>query len=148
MQEKIKSELKQAMLAKNTDRISTIRMMSAALTNELIYLQKSPTDTLSDEEVIKVLKREAKKRKDAIEQFVSAGRAELAEGEEIELAIIEEFLPEQMSREEIQSKIAAKLKTETIDPSKKGQFIGAMLKELGDSADGALVKEIVDELLK
>ncbi len=148
MQEKIKSELKQAMLAKNTDRISTIRMMSAALTNELIYLQKSPTDTLSDEEVIKVLKREAKKRKDAIEQFVSAGRAELAEGEEIELTIIEEFLPEQMSREEIQSKIAAKLKTETIDPSKKGQFIGAMLKELGDSADGALVKEIVDELLK
>lgn len=148
MQEKIKNELKQAMLAKNTDRISTIRMMSAALTNELIYLQKSPTDTLSDEEVIKVLKREAKKRKDAIEQFVSAGRAELAEGEEIELAIIEEFLPEQMSREEIQSKIAAKLKTETIDPSKKGQFIGAMLKELGDSADGALVKEIVDELLK
>lgn len=148
MQEKIKNELKQAMLAKNTDRISTIRMMSAALTNELVYLQKSPTDTLSDEEVIKVLKREAKKRKDAIEQFVSAGRAELAEGEEIELAIIEEFLPEQMSREEIQSKIAAKLKTETIDPSKKGQFIGAMLKELGDSADGALVKEIVDELLK
>lgn len=148
MQEKIKSELKQAMIAKNMDRVNVLRMLSAAMTNELVYLQRTPTDILSDEEVIKVLKRELKKRKDAIEQFTAAGRPELAESENAELLVIEEFLPAQMSKEEIITKVSARLEAEPIDASKKGQFVGMMMKELGDSADGALVKEVIDELVK
>ncbi len=148
MQEKIKAELKQAMVDKKMERLGVLRMLSAALTNELVYMQKLPTDTLEDAEVLKVLKRELKKRKDAIEQFTTAGRPELAEGELAEAKIIEEFLPTQMSKEEILAKVSAKLATDPIDSSKKGQFVGLMLKELGDSADGALVKEVVDELVK
>ncbi|MEA4910626.1 putative protein YqeY [bioreactor metagenome] len=148
MQEKIKAELKQAMMNKDMERLGVLRMLSAAFTNELVYLQKLPTDALEDAEVLKVLKRELKKRKDAIEQFTNAGRPELAEGEMAEAKIIEEFLPAQMSREEILAKVSEKLAAEAIDPSKKGQFVGTMLKELGDSADGALVKEVIDELVK
>lgn len=148
MQEKIKGELKQAMMDKNMEKVGVLRMITAAFTNELVYLQRTPTDTLSDEEVLKVLKRELKKRKDAIEQFNAAGRPELAEGEMSEAKIIEEFLPAQMSREEIVDKVTEKLATEDVDTSGKGKFIGMILKELGDSADGALVKEVVDELVK
>lgn len=148
MQEKIKAELKQAMMDKKMERLGVLRMLSAALTNELVYMQKLPTDTLEDAEVLKVLKRELKKRKDAIEQFTTAGRPELVEGELAEAKIIEEFLPTQMSKEEILAKVSAKLATDPIDSSKKGQFVGLMLKELGDSADGALVKEAIDELVK
>ncbi len=148
MQEKIKAELKQAMMDKKMERLGVLRMLSAALTNELVYMQKLPTDTLEDAEVLKVLKRELKKRKDAIEQFTTAGRPELVEGELAEAKIIEEFLPTQMSKEEILAKVSAKLATDPIDSSKKGQFVGLMLKELGDSADGALVKEAIDELIK
>lgn len=148
MQEQIKAELKKAMMEKNMDRLNVLRMISAAFTNELVTLGRMPTDALSDEEVMKVLKREVKKRKDSIEQYTNAGRPELAEEEVAEANVIEEFLPAQMSREEIFAKISEKIAAESVDPAKKGQFIGMMMKELGDTADGTLVKEIIDELVK
>ncbi len=148
MQEQIKSELKKAMMDKNMTRVNTLRMLLASFTNELVTLGRTPTDTLSDEEVMKVLKREVKKRKDSIEQYINAERPELAEDEKSEMIIIEEFLPEMMSKEEIGKIISEKLKNENIDPNKKGQFIGMIMKELGDRADGVLVKEIIDELIK
>ena len=66
----------------------------------------------------------------------------------IKMTIIEEFLPEQMSREEIMKRVSEKLTSDPIDPSKKGQFIGAMMRELGSNADGGIVKEVIDELVK
>lgn len=153
MQEQIKAELKKAMMEKNAERLGVIRMLSAAFTNEMvsearISSGKSSDEPLTDEEVLKVLKREAKKRKDSIEQYTSAGRPELAEDEMKEMKIIEEFLPAQMTREEIMKRVSEKLATESIDPTKKGQFIGAMMRELGSNADGGMVKEIIDELIK
>ena len=148
MQEQIKAELKKAMVEKNMERLGVIRMISAAFTNELVTLGRMPTDTLSDEESTKVLKREAKKRKEMIDQYTEAGRPELAEEESFEMNILNEFLPAQMSREEIFSKISEKLATDPVDATKKGQFVGIMLKELGDTADGSIVKEIIDELVK
>lgn len=148
MQEQIKSELKKSMMEKNMERVNVIRMLVASFTNELVSLGRVPTDTLSDEEVLKVLKREVKKRKDSIDQYTNAGRPELAEDEKSEMNIINEFLPEMMSKEEITKRISERLANETIDPAKKGQFMGVMIKELGDIADGALVKEIVDGLIK
>lgn len=130
------------------ERVNVIRMLVASFTNELVSLGRVPTDTLSDEEVLKVLKREVKKRKDSIDQYTNAGRPELAEDEKSEMNIINEFLPEMMSKEEITKRISERLANETIDPAKKGQFMGVMIKELGDIADGALVKEIVDGLIK
>ena len=146
MQEKIKAEIKPAMIAKDTVLLGTLRMILAAFTNELVTQGHPPTDPLSDLDCMKVIKRLSKQRKDSIEQFTRGGRPELADDERAELAIIEGFLPAQMSEEEIESKVKAKLQESPLDPSKKGQFIGMMMKELGDTADGAMVKVVIDRL--
>ena len=146
MQEQIKSSLKPAMIAKDTVRLGTIRMLLAAFTNELVTQGRPPTDPLSDEDCMKVIKRLAKQRKDSIEQFIAGGRPELAEDEKAELVIIEELLPAQMTEAEIESKVAAKLAESPLDSTKKGQFVGTMMKELGSNADGALVKSVIDRL--
>lgn len=146
MQEQIKSALKPAMIAKDTVRVGTIRMIMAAFTNELVTQGRPPTDPLTDADCIKVIKRLAKQRKDSIDQYATAGRPELAEDEKAELAVIEEFLPAQMSEAEIEAKVAAKLAESPLDPTKKGQFVGTMMKELGDTADGAVVKAVIDRL--
>lgn len=146
MQEKIKAEIKPAMIAKDTVHLGTLRMILAAFTNELVTQGHPPTDPLSDLDCMKVIKRLSKQRKDSIEQFTRGGRPELADDERAELAIIEGFLPAQMSEEEIESKVQVKLQESPLDPSKKGQFIGMMMKELGDTADGAVVKLVIDRL--
>mgnify|MGYP003563389693 CR=1 FL=1 len=146
MQEKIKAELKPAMIAKDTVRVGTIRMMLAAFTNELVTQGRPPTDPLSDADCMKVVKRLAKQRKDSIDQYSAAGRPELAEDEQAELLVIDSFLPEAMPEAEIETRVAAKLAESPLDPTKKGQFIGMMCKELGDTVDGALVKQVIDRL--
>ena len=146
MQEKIKAEIKPAMIAKDTVRLGTLRMIMAAFTNELVTQGHPPTDPLTDEDCMKVIKKLGKQRKDSIDQFIAGGRPELAEDERAELVIIEEFLPAQMSEADIESKVAAKLAESPLDPTKKGQFIGMMMKELGETADGAVVKAVIDRL--
>ncbi len=147
MQEQIKSAIKPAMLAKDTVRLGTLRMLIAAFTNELVTQGRPPTDPLSDEDCMKVIKRLAKQRKDSIEQFISGGRPELAEDEKKELVIIEEFLPAQIGEAEIEAKIKEKLAESPVDASGKGKFIGMIMKELGSNADGMLVKQVVDRLV-
>lgn len=147
MQEKIKAEIKAAMIAKNMDRLNVLRLISAAFTNELVSQGRPPTEPLSDEDCMKVLKRMAKQRKDSIEQFSAGGREDLADSEKAELGIIEGLLPAQMSEAEIEEKVRAKLAVEPIDPSKKGIFVGTMMKELGGNADGALVKAVIDRIV-
>ena len=146
MQETIKSALKPAMIAKDAVRVGTLRMIMSAFTNELVTQGHPPTDPLSDADCLKVIKRLSKQRKDSIEQFTAAGRQELADDEKLELAIIEEFLPSQMSEADIEARVQAKLAESPLDPTKKGQFIGMMMKELGDTADGAVVKAVIDRL--
>lgn len=146
MQETIKSAIKPAMIAKDTVRLGTLRMIMAAFTNELVTQGHPPTDPLSDEDCMKVIKKLGKQRKDSIDQFIAGGRPELAEDERAELAIIEEFLPAQMSEADIEAKVALKLAESPLDPTKKGQFIGMMMKELGETADGAVVKSVIDRL--
>lgn len=147
MQEQIKASIKAAMIAKEMDKLQVLRLISAAFTNELVSQGHPPTDPLSDEDCMKVVKRLAKQRKDSIEQFTAGGRADLAESELAELAIIEELLPAQMSEAEIEEKVKAKLAAEPIDSTKKGIFVGQMMKELGGNADGALVKAVIDRLV-
>lgn len=147
MQDNIKAEIKAAMIAKNMERLQVLRLISAAFTNELVSQGRPPTDPLSDEDCMKVIKRLAKQRKDSIEQFTAGGREDLAESEKAELAVIETLLPAQMSEAEIEQKIKEKLAANPIDPTKKGMFIGQMMKELGDTADGAIVKAVIDRLV-
>lgn len=146
MQEKIKAEIKPAMIARDTVRLGTLRLIIAAFTNELVTQGRPPTDPLSDEDCMKVIKRLSKQRKDSIEQFIAGGRPELAEDEKAELAVIESFLPAQMTEEEIEARVKAKLAESPLDPTKKGQFVGIMMRELGADADGALVKSVIDRL--
>jgi uncharacterized protein len=147
MQEEIKSGIKAAMIAKDSVRLGVLRGLSAAFTNELVAKGKLPSDSLTDEEVLAVIKRESKRRKDSIDQFTSGGRADLAEDEQAELAILEEFLPTMMSREQIREVVQAKMaEMGEVDKSKLGQFTGMIIKELAGKADGADVKVVVDEL--
>lgn len=146
MQENIKAAIKAAMIAKDSVRLGTLRLVSAAFTNELVTQGRPPQEPLSDEDCMKVLKRMAKQRKDSIQQFIDGGRPELADDEKAELAVIEAMLPTAMSEADIEARIAAKLAESPLDPAKKGQFVGMMMKELGDTADGATVKAVIDRL--
>lgn len=148
LQGDIKENIKDAMRAKNQVKLTVLRGLSAAFTNELVAKGRKPDGELTDDEALAVIMRESKKRKDSIEQFTAGGRPELAESEQAELSILATFLPEQMSREEIEKVVQAKKDEMGItDASHKGQFIGAVMKDLKGRADGKLVQEIVDSLL-
>ena len=147
--EKITTGIKAAMKAKDSVRLNALRGIKTAFTNELVASKRTPQDTLSDEEAITVLSRLAKQRKDSIDQFTKGNRPELAEKEAQELAILEEFLPEMLSIEEIQEIVAAK-KAElgVTDKSSMGRLMGALMKELKGKADGKMVKDAVDAALE
>lgn len=148
MHEKIQNEIPEAMRAKDNVRLNTLRGAIAAFTNEAVALKRTPKDKLSDKEVIVVLRRLVKQRKDSLEQFKKGGRDDLAKNEEAELKVLEEFLPAQMSEEKIKE-IVLKKKEElgVTDKSKMGQFMGAVMKGLKGEADGSLVKKIIEEVL-
>lgn len=148
LHEQIKGEVKQAMLAKDTVKLSVVRGMVSAFTNELVATGKMPQDILDDAGVLKVIKKLANQRKDSIEQFEKGGRPELADGERAELTILEKYLPALMSRDEIKKVAIAKKEALGItDKAKTGQLTGAIMKELGGNADGNDVKAVVEELL-
>ncbi len=107
-----------------------------------------PQDMLEDEDVMTVIAKEAKKRKDSIQQFEAAGRPELAADEKAELAIIEAYLPAQMSEDEIKAFVAAKKAELGVSTAADTvTLIRAVMPELKGKADGALVKKAVDEAL-
>jgi uncharacterized protein YqeY len=97
--------------------------------------------------VLAVIKRLAKQRKDSIEQFQKGNREDLVEGEEKELVVLESYLPQLMSKEEIEPiAIAKKEELGITDKGKKGQLIGAVMKEVAGKADGGDVKAVVEKL--
>lgn len=148
LQETIKSQVKEAMKAKEELRLSVVRGILAAFTNELVAKKRKPDEELNDDDAVAVIKRLAKQRKDSIEQFRAGGREELAQKEEEELEILETYLPTMMSPEEIK-KIAETKKRELgiTDKSKVGQLMAAVIKEIRGQADGSDVKMVIDELL-
>lgn len=139
--------MKDAMRAHDAVRLSVIRGLMTAATNDLIAKGMKPTDELGEEDLMALVRRAAKQRKDSIEQFEKGGRADLAENEKAELAIIEEFLPAQMSEEEVIA--AAKAKATELgitDKTKANQLMGALMKDLKGKADGTVVKSVVDAM--
>jgi uncharacterized protein YqeY len=148
IKDKIREDLKDAMRAKDQVKVDTLRGALAAFTNELVAKGKKPTDELDEKDIVTVMKRLAKQRKDSAEQFEKGGRPELAEKEKTELKIIEEYLPQMASREEIEKVALAKKEEMQVDAAGQGKLMGAVLKELGGNADGALVKEVVASLFK
>jgi uncharacterized protein len=143
--EKINEDLKSAMKAGDQIRLLTIRSIRA----QILEFQKSGSGKeFNDEEALKLLTSAAKKRKESIEQFRNGNRIELAEKEEAELKIIEEYLPKQLSAEEITDEVK-KIASE-IGVSSKNDFaklMPASVKALKGKADGKVIKEIVEKIL-
>lgn len=147
LQQKIKESIKEAMLAKEAVRLEVLRGISAAMTNELVSKGRTPQDALTDEEVIAVITRLAKQRKDSIEQFKNGGREDLVKEEESQLAILEVYLPKMMEKSEIENIARAKKESLSItDATKKGMLMSELMKELKGKADGGDVKNVVDSL--
>lgn len=145
--ESIKAGIPDAMRAKDAAKLRTLRSLSTAMTNEVVAKKRKPDEFLTDEEALAVLKRAANQRKDSIQQFEAGGRAELAEPEKEELAVIEAYLPAQLSREVVEEAVKAKIAELGADKSKAGMVMGSVMKDLKGQADGNLVKEVVDSLL-
>jgi uncharacterized protein YqeY len=139
--------LKEALKAKDEVRLRTVRGIMTACTNELVATSRTPQDELKDEEVIAVIKRLAKQRKESIVQYEAANRPELAEPEKEELVVLESYLPTLMTQDAIRP-IAEAVKAELgiDDKSKMGMLMGAIIKKLAGQADGADVKAVVESL--
>jgi len=143
----IRGELKESMMAKDAVKLRTVRSMLTAFTNELVATSRTPQEMLKDEEVLAVIKRLAKQRKESITQFEANARPELAEPEKEELVVLESYLPQMMSPEEIRPVAEAKKAELGInDKSKMGVLVGAVMKELAGKADGGDVKSVVESL--
>jgi len=147
MHENIKSQIKEALLKRDAVRLTVLRGLLSSFTNELIAKGQKPQETLGDEEALTVIKRSVKQRRDSIEQYRNGGRDDLVKEEELELKILETFLPESMPADEIK-KIAEAKKAELgiDDKSKLGILIGTVIRESKGRADGAEIKNIVESL--
>lgn len=147
LHEDIKASLKDALKAKEEVKLRTVRSMLTAFTNEAVATGGTPQTMLDDDKTLVVIKRLAKQRKESIVQYEAANRPELAAPEKEELVVLESYLPQMMSRDEIRP-IAEVKKSELgiEDKSKMGMLMGAVVKELAGKADGADVKEVVESL--
>ncbi|MEI7689240.1 MAG: GatB/YqeY domain-containing protein [Candidatus Nomurabacteria bacterium] len=147
LHEQIKNSIKDCMKAGDKVRLEVMRGLVTAFMNELVATGKTPQDVLSDEDVIKVITRLSKQRKDSIEQFTKGGRMDLVEEESKQLSILNEYLPKLMELNEIEGVVKNKIsELEVKDLTKKGMFMASVMKDLKGKADGALVKEVVDKL--
>jgi len=141
----IESNLKDAMKSKNELLSSTLRMMKS----DILYEKTKSTQELTDEKIIEVLTRSAKRRKEAIAEYEKAGRDDLARKEKQELEIIMQYLPQQMSADEIASHVDAVIASMgTITNKDTGKVMGQVMKDLKGKADGQVVKQIVTQKLE
>jgi uncharacterized protein YqeY len=143
LKDKITGDLTAAMKAKDANRTGALRMIKAALMNE--QNKRGIDYELTEEEVTKTLQSLVKQRKDAIEQYSGAGRTELAEKEQSELAVISEYLPQAATREEIeQAVMEAIAETGASTMKEMGAVMKASQAKLaGKNADGKIVSETV-----
>jgi len=141
LKERITGDMTAAMKAKDAARLSTLRMVKAAVQNREI----EKGGELSDEELTKALQSLVKQRRDSVEQYEKAGRAELAEKERAEIAVIEEYLPRAASREEVERAVEeAVAETGATSLKEMGAVMKAALARLaGRNADGKMVSEAV-----
>ena len=146
LKSKLQSDLNDAIKSRNTVVAETIRMVLAAITNEEVAGKEKKE--LSDAEVITVLTREAKKRREAAEAFDAGGRADRAAAERAEGEVIAGYLPEQLSEDDIKKLIAETIAAVgAAGPSDMGKVMGSLKAKVAGKADGALVSSLVKEAL-
>jgi uncharacterized protein len=148
LKDRLIADMTQAMKAKDANKLSTLRMAKAALMNE--ENKRGVGAVLTDDEVTKVLQTLVKQRKDSIAQYESAGRAELAEKEQAELSVLEEYLPQAAGTEEIAAAVDQAIAEIGASSMKEmGAVMKAALAKLaGKTADGKTVSETVKAKLQ
>lgn len=145
LQEKIQADLKHAMLARDTVRTATIRFLISAM--RYCQIEKSK-DSMTNDEVVQVLRRQSKQRRDSIESYEKGNRPDLAERERQELTIIESYLPQQISSDELTTLIKSAITTTgATTKAQAGLVMKAVMPKLQGRADGKQVNLIVMQLL-
>ena len=146
LKETLKSDLTEAIRSSDKVVSGTIRMVLTAITNEEVSGKEARV--LSDDEIITVLSREAKKRREAAEEFAKAGRTDKAAEEKAEGEVIAKYLPAQLSEDDIKALIAAAVaSTGAAGPADMGKVMGAIKPKIAGKADGALVSSLVKSTL-
>ncbi len=136
--------MKNALKSGDKARLGVLRMTLAQLKDERIRLQKE----LTDEDVIRILAKGVKSRKDSVESYRSGGREDLAEKEAFEISVLEQYLPEQMSEEDVRAVVAEIIKQTGAGSMKDmGRVMGPAMARLKGQADGKMVQNIVRSLL-
>jgi len=161
LKEKIQTDIKKAMQEKDQLKVSVLRMLMAAIFNKEKEKRAKLSKTeeklekldelsqLTDEEITEVISRENKERKDSIEQYQKGDRQDLAEQEKKELDILKDYLPEQMSEDEIRKIVKEEIeKLDASTPQDTGKVMGVVMSKLKGKAEGGMVNKIVQEELK
>lgn len=146
LKEKLTEDMKQAMRDKESGklRLSVIRMVRANIKNVEIDRKQE----LSNDEVLDVLAKEVKLRRDAVEEFSKGNRPDLVEGLEQEIAILMNYLPEQLSEAEVRTLVeSAVAETQAVSPKEMGKVMAVLMPKVKGRADGKLVNTIVREML-
>jgi uncharacterized protein len=142
--DRIGENIKTAMKAKDKLRLETYRSIKKVLLDKEVSVRPSGQTELTPEQEIEALVQIAKQRRDAIEQYTNAGRADLADKEAEELAVIEEFLPQQLSDQEVSEAISAiVLQVGATSAKDMGKVMGVAMQQLKGKADGKKVQEMV-----
>ena len=147
MQDKIEQDLKQALLAGDKQKAETLRTIKSSILNEAIA-QGARDSGLSDEQIQTILARESKKRQEAADLYEKGGAADRASAELAEKTIIDSYLPEQLTEEEVAKAVDEEIaKQDSPTMQDMGRIIGAVRGRLGAQADGALIAKLVKEKL-
>lgn len=144
LKEQLAEDLKDAIRHNDETRKNTIRMATTAIKNAEVASGKP----LDDQGVVGILAKEAKQRKESIDQFEKAGRQDLVDKETAELKVLESYLPETMSRDEIVAEAKSAIEeVGAVGPSDKGKVMSKLMPKLAGRAEGREINEIVTELL-
>ena len=144
LREKLDEDLKSAMRAKDSLRMNTVRALKSAIKYREIELMKP----LDDAGILGVVATEIKRRRDSVEQYRAGNRADLADKEEAEIKILQEFLPQQLSAAEVEAKVVEVIaRVGAQGPKDMGAVMKALLPEVQGRADGKVVSELVKQRL-
>lgn len=147
LEKQIQADMVSAMKAKETVRLAALRGIKAAIL--LAKTAEGGSDEITDDQIVRIIQKLVKQRKESAEQYNAANRPELAENELAEAAAMEVYLPKQLSEEEVRAELARIIEeTGASKPSDMGKVMGVATKRLAGLADGKLISTIVKSLLQ
>jgi uncharacterized protein YqeY len=148
LKQKLRDELKESMMARDGIKTSVLRMLISAITYYEINKGGAGYEA-TDEDVLSVIQTQVKQRRDSIEQFENAGRQELADKEKQELALLTQYLPQQLSEDEIKNLVKDAIKeTGSTAPQDMGKVMAFLMPKVKGKSDGSIVSRFVKEALQ